>query len=399
MKSDKYLILLLSIVLFFPCQFFAQENETLDSINISVNPYGSFRGLFAFFNEEVEFQENASRIGLELGVTKNNFEVFFGAELGVNLFKSTTQFNVDGNNASGFFLVQNNQANQVFSTRLGYIGLRFGKYGTISVGKQWSVFYDVTSYTDNFNVFGARASSTFVAGTDGGTVGTGRADQSLIYRNEFGPILLGLQIQAKNTFNNNFIDGFGASLQWQIAEELKAGVSVNRSYVNEELREELDILGYDDNHRYFSAGLTYSNEGLMLSAIYTKHENGDLTRGFRDASLEDELGPTVVFDAYGFEFFARYNWNKFGFLAGYNHYEPDLAEIERISGELPLSEYFRIRDVVLGIEYRPTSFTFFYSEFRLANSEDALGVAHEDVLTIGLKIQADRIFKKTIRLN
>lgn len=399
MKHGKIILFILPLVFFIQSDIFAQQNEILDSLQVKVNPYGSFRGHFAFFNKEVEFQENASRIGLQLGIVRKKFEFFFGAELGINLFKSNSQFNFDGNNASGFFIVQNDQANQVFNTRLGYLGLKMGKYGTISVGKQWSVFYDVTSYTDNFNVFGARGSSTFVAGTDGGASGTGRADQALIYRNEFGPLLLGLQLQAKNTFNNNFVDGFGGSLQWQIAEMLKAGVSFNRSYVNEELVEELNILGYNNDHVYYAAGISYDNKGLLLSAIYTQHENGDLTRGFRDPNLEDGLGPTIVFDAYGFEFFARYNWKKFGVLAGYNHYEPDLAEIERIAGGLPLNDRFKTQDAILGFEYRPSRFTFIYSEFRFANSEDAIGVADEDVFTIGIKIQADRIFNKTISLN
>ena len=399
MKPGNYLLLLLAILLFIQQDLCAQEEKIQDSLQINVNPYGSFRGHFAFFNDEVEFQENASRVGLEMGVKKNKFEFFFGVELGINLFKSNSQFNFDGNNASGFFIVQNNQANQVFTTRLGFLGLRMGKYGTLSLGKQWSVYYDVTSYTDNFNVFGARGSSTFVAGTDGGAIGTGRADQSLIYRNQFGPLLLGLQMQAKNTTNNNFIDGFGGSLQWQIAEVLKAGVSFNKSNVNDELVDELNILGYDGDHRYFGAGLNYTTDELVLSAIYTQHENGDLTRGFRDVSLEDGLGPTIVFDAYGFEFFGRYNWNKLSLLAGYNHYIPDLAEIESEAGELPVSDNFKIRDVVFGLEYRPARFIFIYSEFRLANSKDALGVADEDVLTLGLKLEADRIFNKVISLN
>ena len=398
MKPGKLLLFILSFLFFYQNDLAAQENKNLDSLQVKVNPYGSFRGHFAIFNNELELQEDASRIGLELGVIKNDFEIFFGAELGINLFKSNSQFNLDGNNASGFFIVQNNQANQVFNSRLGYLGIRIGHYGTLSVGKQWSVFYDITSYTDNFNVFGSRASSTFVAGTDGGTVGTGRADQSLIYRNEIGPFFFGVQIQARNTFNNNFIDGFGGSFQWKIAEVLKAGVSFNRSIANEELVEELNILGYDGDHTYFGTGLSYQTDDLILSAIYTQHENGDLTRGFPDPLLQDGLGPSVVIDAYGFEFFARYNWKKFGFLAGYNHYVPDLAEIESNTEELPVSEDFKTRDVILGLEYRPSRFTFIYSEFRLANSENAVGIADENVLTIGLKLQADKIFNKVIRL-
>lgn len=36
-----------------------------DSLKIELNLYASFRGLFAHYNEEIEIQENASRIGVE----------------------------------------------------------------------------------------------------------------------------------------------------------------------------------------------------------------------------------------------------------------------------------------------------------------------------------------------
>jgi len=41
-----------------------------DSIQLSFKPYGSFRGHFAVYNEELEMQENGSRIGFEFGVKR-----------------------------------------------------------------------------------------------------------------------------------------------------------------------------------------------------------------------------------------------------------------------------------------------------------------------------------------
>ncbi len=37
-----------------------------------------------------------------------------------------------------------------FSTRLGYLGVRLGKYGELSIGKQWSVYHDISQYADMF---------------------------------------------------------------------------------------------------------------------------------------------------------------------------------------------------------------------------------------------------------
>ena len=378
---------------------FAQESNKSDSLEIRVTPYGSFRGHFAFYRNEVEFQENASRIGFELGVQKKEYEFFIGVELGMSLFKSNSQFNADGNTASGFIISLNDQASQVFNSRLGYLGFRFGKYGTITVGKQWSVYYDVSSYTDNFNVFGAQGSATFVAGTDGGSIGTGRADQSLIYRNEFGPLKLGLQLQAKNADNNHFIDGFGGSLQWQINEVLRAGAAFNKSYLDDFLIDEADILGLEDYPTYFNAGLNYDNDQLFLSALYSQQTNGDLTQGLAIFSIIEGIPPTVIFDAYGFEFFARYKWDRFAVLAGYNQYIPDLDELDRIEQELPVSEDFSTRDYLMGLEFRPNKFSLIYAEYRLANGENSIGIETTDVLTLGLRIDADHLFRKAVMLN
>ncbi|MUP45982.1 porin [Gramella sp. BOM4] len=399
MRTGNYLVTLICILFFKIPGAYGQEKTSADSLELNVFPYGSFRGHFAFFNDEVEFQENASRLGFELALKRNKTEFFMGVELGMNLFKSNSQFNADANSASGFILTVNDQANQVFNSRLGYLGFSFGKYGNLSFGKQWSVYYDVTSYTDNFNVFGAQGSATFVAGTDGGSIGTGRADQAMIYRNQIGPILLGLQIQAKNVDNNNFVDGFGGSLQWLITDELKAGIGFNRSYLSDFLVREAEIIGLDDDPSYITGGLNYNNERLFLSAVYSKHTNGDLARGLPVIIEDIEVSPTVIFDAHGFELFGRYAWDDFSIMAGYNHYTPDINEIERIDNQVAISENFKTRDFTFGAEYRPSRLVFLYSEVRIGTGNNSIGLDTSDVLALGLKIQADHMFKKNIKLN
>ena len=92
------------------------------------------------------------------------------------------------------------QAGQVFGNRLGNVGVDFGPFGRITVGKQWGVHTDVTLYTtDQFVVFGSQASATYTAGTDGGFLGTGRADQTVTYHGTFFNVLrLGGQLQFKD---------------------------------------------------------------------------------------------------------------------------------------------------------------------------------------------------------
>ncbi|WP_326981447.1 porin [Chryseobacterium sp. MYb264] len=217
MMMNRSLYFLASYVLFF--SFFTISvcgQQVNDSLEVLLKPYGSLRGNMAFFDDKMELQENASRIGVELKIKKGELSFIAGGEVQLNMFRGSTSFNVDGNLSRGFVTVESTQDRQVFGNRLGYLGIDFGRFGVVTIGKQWSVYRDVTAYTDRFNVFGARASATFIGGTDGGETGTGRADQSRIYRNRMGNFYVGGQIQARGGNNDHFIDGFGASLQYEL---------------------------------------------------------------------------------------------------------------------------------------------------------------------------------------
>lgn len=174
MMMNRSLYFLASYVLFF--SFFTISvcgQQVNDSLEVLLKPYGSLRGNMAFFDDKMELQENASRIGVELKIKKGELSFIAGGEVQLNMFRGSTSFNVDGNLSRGFVTVESTQDRQVFGNRLGYLGIDFGRFGVVTIGKQWSVYRDVTAYTDRFNVFGARASATFIGGTDGGETGTG----------------------------------------------------------------------------------------------------------------------------------------------------------------------------------------------------------------------------------
>lgn len=379
--------------------FYSSVNaqEDADSLQVSLKPYGSFRGHFAVYNDEIEFQENASRVGFELSLKKKNTRFFVASELQMNMFKGSSVFNADANLSGGFLVIQPQQNNQVFGTRLGYLGVDIGKFGTISVGKQWSVYYDITSYTDKFNVFGGQGSATYVAGTDGGETGTGRADQSLIYRNTFGPVSIGAQLQARTAFNNHFIDGFGFSAQLKVAKSLKAGIAFNKAFIRDTLISSHTILGLKAQPQYLSAGITYTGSKLELGVVYAHETNGDLTTGLIHDSTSTEIYPTVVFNANGLELYGKYKFGKMAVLAGYNNYNPDTKDIITPAGERPVNPGFKKNYIILGIEYKPVNAAYFYAEQRIANGKTALGDKEFDVLTLGIRIDIERVFSKTIK--
>jgi predicted porin len=393
----KIILLFFILLLSIPDGRAQVEEKPLDSVEFTIRPYGSFRGHFAFYDQEVEFQENASRIGLYMRVTKREITFFTGIELGMNLFKSNSQFNTDGNTAGGFIIAETDQVNQVFSSRLGYLGVDFGKWGILSFGKQWSVYYDITSYTDLFNVFGGQATATYTARTDGGALGTGRADQSVIYRNVFGHLAIGLQAQARTARNNEWLDGFGVSAQYELLEGLKIGAAYNKSFISDLLINENGILGLTDNPTYYTGGISYRSKNLDLAVVLAKQTNGDLTEGLIIVPDAGEVFPTVVFDAKGIEFYGKYRWKEFAFLGGYNYYDPDTKDITGPYDRKLISDKFALKNFMVGAEYKPFHIAYFYAEARFAEGYNSFGIKNEDVFTLGLRIQIDHNFNRTIR--
>ena len=176
-------------------------------------PYGSLRTHVATFNDDLEVQDNATRVGINFA-TYGKVKLIAGAEWGVNLVQSETQFNLSAV-GPGEFGVARTETTPVFLARLGFVGADFGPFGRVVIGKQYGAQYDIASYTtDRFNVFGGQGTSSYVAGTDGGVTGTGRADRVVHYRNTALKIIdFAVQGQFRATGNDSTTDGVGASLQ------------------------------------------------------------------------------------------------------------------------------------------------------------------------------------------
>ncbi|WP_263080943.1 porin [Endozoicomonas sp. Mp262] len=90
------------------------------------------------------------------------------------------------------------KADDLFSNRLGYVGLKHSQYGAVAAGKQWSVYSDVANWTDEFAIGGGAAMGQYNGFTDdGGFSGTGRADNAFTYRGEFAGLKVGAQYQLR----------------------------------------------------------------------------------------------------------------------------------------------------------------------------------------------------------
>ncbi len=270
----------------------------------------------------------------------------------------------------------------MFSTRLGYLGADFGKYGILKFGKQWGVYYDITGYTDNFNVFGGQGSATYVGNSDGGETGTGRANQALTYRNKIGPLRFGGQLQMRSIDNGYLFDGFGLSAQVDVWGGLKAGATYNKVYFQDFLVD--NILGAGGQPEYLAIGVSYNSDQLDVGAVYAQHTNGDLTR-----SVVDEELVSTIFDAEGFEVFGKFKHPKYAILAGFNGYFP------KVSG-LPVSQDFKRQFYMIWAEYKPWHFAYFYAEYWYGKGINFLGVEALDVFTLGIRMDLQRSWEKVL---
>ncbi len=206
-----------------------KEASGADNFVGTFEAFGQLRSHLAAFRDDLEVQDNATRLGMNF-VSRGKIKMFAGTEWGVNLVQSETQFNLSAGGPGEFGTVST-ATSEVFLARLGFVGVDFGPFGKVAIGKQYAVQYDIAGYTtDRFNVFGGQGTHAYVAGTDGGETGTGRADRIVNYRNTLLKVLeVGVQGQFRAAGNDTTTDGVGGSLQLTILPGVKAGGTYTRT--------------------------------------------------------------------------------------------------------------------------------------------------------------------------
>ena len=323
--------------------------------------------------EQAEVQDDATRVGINF-TTFGPIKVIGTTEWGVNLVQSETSLNAGATTASGFGVVQ--QTTQpVFGARLGFIGVDFGKYGRLSYGKQLSTHYDITSYTtDRFNVFGGLSTATYVAGTDGGQSGTGRADQTVLYHLNFAKIFdFGAQGQLRTADTPQAFNGFGFSLQAKVLPGLQIGGAYNKTYFDQFLKQTVLHGGGTD---YWAVGAKGTWRNLEWGADWVRQSNGDLTY------IPDPAGgpyPIAVgFSANGVEIYTRLKFGKISAVLGFEDYIPfDLSPL--------INPDFKTRYAVLGAEWHISPSGYAFVESRLGDTTDAQGKGGYNAAALGFR--------------
>jgi predicted porin len=336
-------------------------------------PYGSLRTIISIpANGAAQVQDDATRVGINFA-TIGAIKVIGLTEWGVNLVQSETSLNAGATTSSGFGTVQTT-TQPVFGARLGSVGVDLGKFGRLSYGKQNSTHYDITSYTtDRFNVFGGISTATYVAGTDGGQSGTGRADQTILYHLKFAKMFdFGTQLQLRTADTAQAINGFGFSLQAKVRPALTLGGAYNKTYFDQFLTQTALHGGTD----YWAFGGMGKWRIAELGGVYIHQNRGDLA-----FVTEPTGGPAIVavgFSANGVELYTRLWFQKFAAVLGFEDYIPfDLSPL--------INPNFKTRYAVLGAEWHISPSGYAFIESRLGDTTDAEGNGGNNAAALGFR--------------
>ncbi len=264
-------------------------------------------------------------------------------------------------------------------TRLGYAGIQFGE-NIVALGKNYSTYYQVASFTDRFDSVGGQASGTYNAQTDGGASGTGRAD-SVLQGRFFPPVFgarsdlkqleLNLQVQAGQDIPGvdgfQYERGYGVSTIVRLSTDIELGIAYNRSEVNIDAIPVESRAGLSGDLSAWLVGARWFNDDWYLGATWSKTSNLQAT---------DEL---TFFDGEGVELYAQFKvFADIWLLAGLNQLVPDSDQPE--AGE------YRLDYRVFGARYLFDGFSrMIYLESRINYGRNEDGTVDDDQLILGVR--------------
>lgn len=257
-----------------------------DSSSIRVDPlkfYGSVRIRYGVASGGyTEVADRFSRLGLRLPIQFSpGWTALTRVEFGLNIVNQNPQFLTGGDDGFAY-----GQGSMPVTTRLGYVEVA-SPYGTLSVGKQWGVYYDIAGWTDNYPQWGGEAAGAYPTG-DGGIQGTGRAEKAIQYRVTLGPVGIGLQSQARNYSpdNKKVLNTWSARVDCALPWNLVLGAAYN------EVRDGVDDPGSDKPKKDDKAlvlGAKYDIGRFFAAATYASsnnHEKNDQDQYFAADGME-----------------------------------------------------------------------------------------------------------------
>ena len=364
----------LVIILFLFISPFGRLISQEDYTKTKINPWGRFKVMLIGTDKNVGIVDAGSRLGLNVSKRINpGIKIFGGIELSIFL-NTNDQFllSPDNGSSTGFLNVTVADEGNVFGVRKGFLGADFNEYGIVSLGKQTGAYYDVASTTDISENNSGYASYVYTPeGSDGGASGTGRASNSIVYKNTLGDFKIALAAQFKLSEEKfkSIVNSVGGSVIYKLPYNLKIGAAFNNVFLDPNAGKR--VRGLKGNPVYAAACLNYSTDNLFLGVMYAYQENGDLATS-RDS--------TVVYSGYGLEIAAKWtpfkNWSVLG---GVNYKQPKNEDVLINKNFCRLVYFF-------GMQFEPFKDLLFYIESSVDKSVTPEGGSLPDDISFGVKL-------------
>jgi predicted porin len=336
--------------------------------------YGSLRLRYRSTAEGSILGDAGSRIGLEGEYrTAEESWLYARVEAGFNVLDELDTLLSPGGGAG------EGQQGDSFFPRLYTVGIDTPVI-VASYGKSWSSYYKISNFTDRFDSAGSSAVGTFNANTDGGSTGTGRADnvlQTLAFIDfmpekwRVKPFNLNIQVQSSQPIPGvesvDYRYAFGLSAVLDSRDDYSLGVAYNRARVD-------DL----DNPAVQAAGIEGDAEAFLVGARWFDEQH---YIGFTVARLwnHEATDEGTYFIGLGSELYARYRLIKsYWLVGGYNWLVPDDDQVQ--AGE------YELRYGIVGLRYSIDEFNrLAYAEWRLDSTTSETGEKIGNIFTIGVR--------------
>jgi|GEM_PF-820646 len=336
--------------------------------------YGSLRLRYRSTGEGSIFGDAGSRIGLEgeYRIAQESW-LYARVEAGFNILDELDTLLSPGGGAG------EGQQGDSFFPRLYTVGIDTPVV-VASYGKSWSTYYKISNFTDRFDSAGSSAVGTFNANTDGGSTGTGRADnvfQTLAFIDfmpeqwRVKPSNLNIQFQSSQPVPGvdgvNYQYAVGLSAVLDSRDDYALGVAYNRARID-------DL----DNPAVQAAGIEGDAEALLVGARWFDEQR---YIGFTVARLwnHETTDAGTYFIGLGSELYARYRLIKgYWLVGGYNWLVPDDDQVQ--AGE------YELLYGIVGLRYSIDEFKrLAYAEWRIDSTVSESGERLGNIFTIGVR--------------
>lgn len=259
--------------------------------------------------------------------------------------KLTEQVTAYGTGEWGFDITNTDSEKTFFNNRLGFVGLTHDVLGSISLGKQWSTYSKIASWTDT--TFAADSgNATGIYTKEGHVLGTARADDALQYNFSMNGFMVSAQTQIGKSdidVENKKRDGsYSIAASYTLPMGLSVGAAYNTAKVTEAGKSNYNANSWVLGAKFDMDGLLNPNDGLYIAATYADLQNVTVSINGNGDILFD--------DAQGMEFIAQYDINEnWGAQIGFYHLTGD---------EKAGTKDAKIQSIPVGVSYRIGSMLF-----------------------------------------